>query len=91
MRMVVEYDTEADATYVQLPGYDETKADRTVEIVQGLVTVDVDRSGAPLGVELLCAPADVDEAMLAALVQRFRALDVASLRVALSGHSLTHA
>jgi len=86
--MVVEYDTEADATYVQLPSYDESAVERTVEVMDSSVTVDVERSGAPIGVEFLCAPAEVDEAMLAALAGRYPALDFLSLRMALSGHSL---
>jgi len=91
MLMVVEYDTEADATYVQLPGYDESSVDRVVEVERGFVTVDVDASGAPLGIEFLCAPANVSDGVFVALRERFGAsVDMDDLQLALSGRSLAH-
>lgn len=83
--MVVDYDTDAGATYVELAGYDEARADHTVEIVRGLLTVDVDRFEEPIGVEILRAPAEIDEATLRPLAGRFPALDVAELRAAIAG------
>jgi uncharacterized protein YuzE len=83
--MVVDYDTQAGATYVELRDYDEARVDHTVEVIRGLVTVDVDSSGAPIGLELLRAPAEIDEAALRPLVERFPALDLAALRAALAG------
>jgi uncharacterized protein YuzE len=90
-RMVVDYDTEAGATYVELGAYDEARADHTVEVIRGLVTVDVDSSGAPIGLELLRAPAEIDEATLRPLVERFPALDLAQLQAALAGRRLAAA
>jgi uncharacterized protein YuzE len=89
--MVVDYDTDAGATYIELAGYDETNADHTVEILTGLVTVDVDSAAEPIGVEILRAPAEIDEATLQALVQRFPALDLSELREALAGRRLAAA
>ena len=83
--MVVDYDTDAGATYVELAGYDEARADHTVEVVRGLVTVDVDSSDEPVGVEILRAPAEIDEATLQPLVERFPALDLAELGAAIAG------
>lgn len=89
--MVIDYDTNAGATYVELAGYDESRADHTVEIVRGLVTVDVDSFDEPIGVEILRAPAEIDEATLRPLAERFPALDLAELGVAIAGRRLTAA
>ncbi len=89
--MVVDYDTEAGATYLELPGYDEAGAHDVVEVIRGLVTVDVDGSGEPIGVELLRAPAEIDEATLRPLAERFPALEDAQLREALAGRRLARA
>lgn len=89
--MVVDYDTDAGATYVELPGYDESKADHVVEVIRDLLTVDVDASDRPIGVELLRAPAEVDDTMLHALAERFPALRMPELRAALAGQRLTAA
>lgn len=89
--MVVDYDTDAGATYVELAGYDEARVDHTIEVVRGLVTVDVDSAEEPIGVEILRAPAEVDEAALRTLVDRFPALDLAELRAALAGRRLAAA
>jgi uncharacterized protein YuzE len=83
MAVLVRYDSEADATYVQLQP--EAVVARTVEVLDGHVLVDVDESGQPIGIELLCAPADVDEPSFTALAQRFPDLDVDVVRRVLSG------
>lgn len=86
--MVVDYDTDAGATYVELPGYDEAKADHVVEVIRDLLTVDVDAAGAPIGVELLRAPAEIDETMLDVLAERFPTVHLPELRAALAGQPL---
>lgn len=83
MAVLVRYDSEADATYVQLEP--EAVVARTVEVLDGHLLVDVDGSGHPIGIEILCAPADVDELAFTALAQRFPDLDVDAARRALSG------
>jgi uncharacterized protein YuzE len=89
--MVVDYDTEASATYVELAGYDEARAAHTVEVMRGLVTVDVDSSGEPIGIEVLRAPAEIDEATLQPLAERFPMLDLAELGAAIAGRRLAAA
>lgn len=89
--MVVDYDTEAGTTYVELAGYDETSAHGVVEVIRGLLTVDVNDSGEPIGVELLAAPAEIDEATLRPLGERFPTLDLAQLGAALAGRRLATA
>lgn len=89
--MVVDYDTDAGATYVELAGYDEARADHTVEVVRGLLTVDVDSSRQPIGVEILRAPAEIDEATLQRLEECFPALDLAELGAAIAGRRLAAA
>lgn len=89
--MVVDYDTDAGATYVELAGYDDDRADHTVEVVSGLVTVDVDSFEEPIGVEILMAPAEIDEATLRPLGARFPTLDLAALGAAIAGRRLAAA
>lgn len=84
--VLVHYDSEADATTVEL-GSGEVS--RTVEIVDGHLLVDVDSEGRPISVEILCAPADVGEPVYAALVERFPDLDLGTLRSVIAGRSPT--
>jgi hypothetical protein len=49
----------------------------------GYLLVDVDESGRPIGIEVLCSPAEVDEA-LTTLARRFLHLDVNGLRTAVA-------
>lgn len=84
--MLVHYDSEADATTVEL-GSGEVS--RTVEVVDGHVLVDLDAQGRPVSVEILCAPADVDDSVYAALAAAFPALDLGTLRSVIAGRSPT--
>jgi uncharacterized protein YuzE len=81
--VLVRYDSEADATYVELEP--QAAASRTIEVLDGHLLVDVDRSGRPIGIEILCAPADVDEVAITALAGRFPELDIEAVRTALAG------
>lgn len=83
MTVLVRYDSEADATYVQLEP--EAVVSRPVEVLDGHLLVDVDRSGHPIGIEILCAPAEVDELAFTALARHFPDLDIDALRTALAG------
>jgi uncharacterized protein YuzE len=56
--MVVHYDAEAEATYVELS---DAPWSRTVELIDAYLLVDLDDSGVPVGVEVLDAPADIQE------------------------------
>ena len=66
--MIVEFDTEAQATYFRVS--DEERAAETVDLSDELL-VDVDEHGRPIGVDVLRAPAGVDEGLLALLASRF--------------------
>lgn len=66
--MLVQYDTEAGATYVEL--VDEAAVARTVE-VSDLVMVDVDAQGQPVGVEFVVPPRLITDEMLFAVADRF--------------------
>jgi uncharacterized protein YuzE len=83
--VLVRYDSEADATYIQLDA--EAVVARTVEVLDGHLLVDVDETGRPIGIEILCAPADVDKSALTALAERFPVLDVEAIRRVLAGRS----
>jgi len=82
---------DARATYVELAGYDEARADHTVEVVRGLLTVDVDSAEKPIGVEILRAPAEIDDATLRPLARRFPTLNLAELGAAIAGRRLAAA
>jgi uncharacterized protein YuzE len=69
--MLVQYDTEAEATYVEL--VDGAAVARTVE-VSDLVMVDVDADGRPVGVEFVVPPRRITDDMLHALADRFHEL-----------------
>lgn len=62
--MIVSYDTEAGATYVELL-HDE-RVVRTVSL-SDLVMVDVSEHGEPIGVEFVVPPAKITEGMLHSL------------------------
>jgi uncharacterized protein YuzE len=81
--MLVRYDSEADVTYVQLEP--EAIVARPVELLDAHLLVDVDESGHPVGIEILCGPAEVNELVFATLSKRFPDLDIASLQRALAG------
>ncbi len=66
--MLVQYDTEAVATYVEL--VDGATVARTVE-VSDLVMVDVDAHDRPVGVEFVVPPRLITDEMLSALAGRF--------------------
>jgi uncharacterized protein YuzE len=67
VKMLVQYDTEAGATYVELSG---AAVAGTVHI-SDLVMVDVDEAGAPRGIEFAVAPSQITDSMLHALADRF--------------------
>ena len=69
--VLVEYDPEAQATYVTLG---DTEPSSHVEIQAETVAVDVDADGIPTGVELLVPPTDVTRDMLSAVSERFPGL-----------------
>jgi uncharacterized protein YuzE len=83
MTVLVRYDSEADATYVELEP--EAAASHTVEVLDGHLLVDVDRSGHPIGIDILCAPAEVDDLAITALARRFPDLDIEAVRTSLAG------
>jgi len=85
MSVLVRYDSEADATFVQLDS--DAAVARTVEVLDGHLMVDVDGLDSPIGIEILCAPADIDEVAYVALADRFSALDIEAIRAALAGRS----
>jgi uncharacterized protein YuzE len=68
--MMVQYDTEAGATYVQLT---EGDVARTVN-VGDLVSVDVDAHGQPVGLDFAVLPSKITDSMLYAVADRFPAL-----------------
>ncbi len=68
-RMLVEYDTESDAYYLNLS---DGEVARTVTISDA-VTVDLDHDGNVRGLELLCSPHLLDRADRDALADRFPA------------------
>jgi uncharacterized protein YuzE len=82
MTVLVRYDAEADVTYVQLEP--EPVVDRTLELLDAHLLVDVDQSGHPIGIEILCAPAEFDELALTTLAARFPDLDIGALGKALA-------
>lgn len=82
--MLVRYDSEADATTVELG---RAAVARTIEVIDGHVMVDVDSSGQPVGIEILSAPSAVDEGIISALGERFPGIDLAILRSVLAGKS----
>jgi uncharacterized protein YuzE len=81
--VLVRYDAEGDATYVQLEP--EAGVARTVEVLDGHLLVDVDDDDRPIGIEFLCGPAEVDELAFTAVAERFPELDIPALRTALTG------
>lgn len=83
--MIVRYDTEADATCLTLRHADVA---HTVEVIDSFVWVDVDRNDLPVAIEFLDAPADIDEATLARIADKFPGIDTASIKAALAGHTL---
>jgi uncharacterized protein YuzE len=83
--VIVRYDTDADATYITLR---VARVARTTEVVDSFVWVDMDEQGDPTGVEILAAPADIDDTAMAPLAQMFPSLDIDKLKVALAGHAL---
>lgn len=68
--MMVTYDPEADATYVRVSDAPVASTDP----LSDLVAVDVDASGAPVGLELLKAPGTVTESDEATVLDRYPAL-----------------
>jgi uncharacterized protein YuzE len=83
--VIVRYDTDADATYITLQRADVA---RTIEVIDSLAWVDVDDAGVPIGIEFLVAPADIDEAALARIAERFPATDTPRIKAALAGHTV---
>ena len=69
--MMVQYDTEAGATYVQLT---DAAVAGTVS-VSDLVMVDVDEAGQPVGVDFAVLPSRISDSMLAAVADRFPSLE----------------
>lgn len=65
--MMVTYDTEADATYVQVA---DGRVATTVDVTD-LVMVDLDAHGQLLGVEFAVSPRYVTDAMLYRLAEQF--------------------
>jgi uncharacterized protein YuzE len=65
--MMVQYDTEAGATYVELS---DASVARTVS-VGDLVMVDVDEHGEPVGVDFAVLPGKITDSMLYAVAERF--------------------
>lgn len=65
--MMVHYDTEAGATYVELTG---APVARTVN-VGDLVAVDVDESGGPVGIDFAVLPSKITDSMLFAVADHF--------------------
>ncbi len=61
MGMLVEYDSEAHATYISLVDQDPTSQ---IEIQAETVVVDLGQSGQPVGVEILLAPAQVTPSVI---------------------------
>ncbi len=80
--MLVHYGCEADATCVQLDA--EATVARTVDVLDAHLLVDLDECGHPIGIEILCAPAEVDEVALATPAERFPDLAIGALRTALA-------
>ncbi|MDK3255077.1 DUF2283 domain-containing protein [Blastococcus capsensis] len=66
--MLVQYDTEAGATYVEL--VDGVAVARTIEI-SDLVMVDVDAEDNPVGVEFVVPPRGITDEMLRVVGKRF--------------------
>jgi uncharacterized protein YuzE len=83
LAVLVRYDSEADATYVELEP--EATAARTIELLDAHLLVDVDESGHPIGIELLCGPGEVDPTTFTAIAERFPDLDIDALQTALAG------
>ncbi len=65
--MLVTYDPEANATYVSLS---DAPVAETVQL-RDSVSVDLDESGEPVGVELLMAPAAATDDVLALAIDRY--------------------
>jgi uncharacterized protein YuzE len=70
MDVRIEYDSEADATYVYLA--DEQATLSTVAL-SDVVNVDVDESEQPFGVEFLVRPAAITSAMIELVRAQFPA------------------
>lgn len=68
--MIVSYDVEAGATYLELS---EEPVARTVT-VSDLVAVDVDEAGTPVGVEFAVAPNKITDRMVERVAERFHSL-----------------
>lgn len=68
--MMVHYDPEAGATYVELTGADVA---RTVN-VGDLVSVDVDANGEPVGIDFAVLPSKITDSMLFAIADHFPSL-----------------
>ena len=71
MEALVEYDSEARATYVSLD--DEDPATQ-VEVHAETVAVDLNARGEPVGVEILLAPSQVTPDLVGELEDRFPGL-----------------
>lgn len=87
--MLLSYDTDAAATYLQLPGYDPDRAAMTLEVLKGTLTIDVDEEGQPIGVEALRPPAEIDQAIFDAIAERCPTLPMHTVRAVCSGERLT--
>jgi uncharacterized protein YuzE len=68
--MIVSYDVEAGATYLELS---DVPVARTVS-VSDLVAVDVDETGSPVGVEFAVAPNKITDRMVERVADRFHTL-----------------
>lgn len=68
--VIVEYDTDADATYFTLSDHPVV---RTVE-VDDAAFVDIDASGEPVGVEVLAAPTRLPDGLADRLVETWPSL-----------------
>ncbi|MGH9065201.1 MAG: DUF2283 domain-containing protein [Acidimicrobiales bacterium] len=86
--MIVHYDADLGATYVELS---DAPAARSTEVLDAYVLVNLDGAGAPVGVEVLDAPASITEAVFSALAEHFPALDLDRLRAVLAGRALARA
>lgn len=69
--MLVQFDTEVGATYLQVS---EAEVARTVHL-RDLVMVDVDTQDKPVGVEFAVAPEKVTDLMVEAVAKRFPELE----------------
>ena len=68
MGVIVEYDSEAHATYVSMS--DEHPASQ-IEVRGETVAIDLDEQGQPVGVEILLSPTEMTSEIITVLDQHF--------------------